>query len=164
MKRHEQSTAAALVAAAFALHFASPATTAQVPAETIVAVGCVNPAVQNGSLAGAPGVPPASPTTAAVEANVAAPTGAFLLKGTTAPRQATATRGPKPTKAPGDTYVLDGAREQFEPHVGHQVEVTGKMRIASEGPAEEKNIVKHIQVASIKMVASKCLQPSITPD
>src|SRR5439155_2570665 len=57
-------------------------------ANSITTVGCVNRAVQDGSLAGSPGVPPTTPNSAAVLANSNEPTDVFLLNGAEAPHPA----------------------------------------------------------------------------
>lgn len=130
------------------------------PGTAIVTVGCINRARQNGSLAGGPGVPPATSATAPNLANSEALTGALLLRGATA---ANATDETRTRAAAGDavrpapvTYVLDGLRQELDRHVGHQVEVTGTLRVVKEGPPTMQNTVGHIQVASINMLAVSC--------
>ena len=54
------------------------------------------------------------------------------------------------------TYVLDGLRQELERHVGHQVEVTGTLRVVKEGPPATQSAISHIHVASIKMLAGSC--------
>lgn len=126
----------------------------------IVAVGCVNRAVQTGSLAPAPGVPPATPATAEILANSSEPTNAFLLAGAT-PANATdeirarAAAGKTVSMSPS-TYVLDGATQELERHMGHRVEVIGTLRTVSEGDQANRATVAHIRVTSIKMLASAC--------
>ena len=133
------------------------------PGAAIVTVGCVNRAEQNGSLAGGPGVLPATAATAPNLANSQEPTGVLLLNGAPA---ANATNETKTRAAAGDavrlapaTYVLDGLREELDRHVGHQVEVTGTLRVVKEGPPTIQNTVGHIQVASVKMLAVSCPKP-----
>src|SRR5665213_3256100 len=99
----------------------------------IVAVGCVNRAAQNGSMTGTAVAAPAAPDTAGPIANSATLTNQFMLNGATPPdatnaQKATATAGQTAT-TPGApaSYVLDAARAQLEPHVGHLVEVTGTL-------------------------------------
>jgi hypothetical protein len=128
-----------------------------------VTVGCINRAEQNGSSAGAPGVPPATSATAPNLANSQEPTGVLLLNGATA---ANATNETKTRAAAGDavrpapgTYVLDGLRQELDRHVGHQVEVTGTLRVVKEGPPAIQNTVGHIQVVSVKMLAVSCPNP-----
>lgn len=127
----------------------------------IVTVGCVNRARQNGSASGGPGVPPAAnPATAADLANSQELTGVLLLNGATA---ANATKDTRTRAAAGDTvreapviYVLDGLRQELERHVGHQVEVTGTLRVVKEGPPATQSTISHIQVASVTMLAGSC--------
>ncbi len=127
----------------------------------IVTVGCVNRARQNGSTSGGPGVPPATnPATAADLANSQELTGGLLLNGATA---ASATKDTRTRAAAGGTvrqapvtYVLDGLRQELERHVGHQVEVTGTLRVVKEGPPATQSAISHIHVASIKMLAGSC--------
>ena len=130
------------------------------PGTAIETVGCINRAQQDGSSSGGPGVPPATPATAPNLANSQAPTGVLLLRGATT---ANATDETKTRAAAGDavrlapaTYVLDGLREELDRHVGHQVEVTGTLRVVKEGPPGIQNTVGHVQVASIKMLAVSC--------
>jgi hypothetical protein len=130
----------------------------------IVTVGCINRAEQTGSLAPAPGVPAATPATAEILANSTVPTNAFLLAGATpanatAESRARAAAGEPVSTAPA-TYVLDGTRQQLEPHTGHLMEVTGTLRTVSEGVVGNRTAVDHIQVASIKMLASACPKPT----
>ena len=54
------------------------------------------------------------------------------------------------------TSVLDGLRQELDRHIGHQVEVTGTVRVVKEGPAPTQNTVGHIQVTSVKMLAGSC--------
>ena len=142
------------------------ALTGQTPApeskRSIVAIGCVNRAVPTGSLAATPGVPPATPATAAALANAAEePTNAFVLNGATAPDATEETRtlvaAGRPPATGLTTYVLDGARQELERHAGHRVEVSGSLRVAQEGgTAGTKTEVKHLGVASIRMLAPEC--------
>ena len=122
-----------------------------------VAVGCVAHAVHDGSLTGSPGVPPATPNTAPVLANSSEPTGAYVLNGATPPAAAaTGTAAAKPF-----AYALDGSAQQLQPHVGHRVEVTGRLVRGRTGTAaSEKTPVDRIQVASVKMLEASCPQPS----
>ena|SRR5436190_591577 len=135
--------------------------TAQVQgAPTVTVTGCVNRAVQNGSLRAAPGVPPATPATAPGLANSNEPTGAFLLNGATPvrTREAVATTGAAERETPL-SYVLDGRTQEFEQHVGHQVEVTGSFVTLNEGSPRATTPVKHIKVDAIKMIAMECPKP-----
>ena len=98
----------------------------------IVAVGCVNRAAPTGSLAAAPGVPPATPVTAGALANAAEePTNALVLNGATPPDATEETRtlvaAGRPPTTGLTTYVLDGARQDLEKHAGHRVEVRGDL-------------------------------------
>ena len=135
----------------------------------IVVVGCVNRAAPTGSLAAAPGVPPATPATAGALANsVEAPTNAFVLKGATAPDATEETRTQVAAGRPPATgltaYVLDGTRQDFEKHAGHRVEVRGTLRVAQEGDAPgTKTEVKHLTVASIRMLSPACSVASPDP-
>jgi hypothetical protein len=129
----------------------------------IVAVGCINRAQHDGSLAGSPGVPPASPSTAPALANSNEPTNAYLLNGATIPGADDETRVKATTgqaTAPPATltsYVLDGARGELEQHVGHRVEVTGTLRVVTEGPEpSSRKEVRHIQVTTVRMLADSC--------
>jgi hypothetical protein len=122
-----------------------------------VAVGCVALAVHDGSLAGSPGVPPASPNTAPVLANSSEPTGAFMLNGVAPASAAAQTAGAQELRA----YVLDGTSAQLQPHVGHRVEVTGRLVQTRTGnTAAEKTPVDRIQVLSVKMLGSECPKPA----
>ena len=144
-----------------ALGSAVPGPLAKVEAQTpspdlFVAVGCVARATHNGSIAGSPGVPPASPNTAPTLANSSEPTQAFMLNEAVVKPSA-----PSDQKENGDvekprTFVLDGP-QKLDAHVGHRMEVTGKIVRAYGGAkAGDKEPVDHIQVASLKMVGSDC--------
>lgn len=140
------------------------------PNRGIVAVGCVNRAAQTGSLAAAPGVAPATPATAGALANsVQDPTNTFVLKGATPPDATEETRtlvaAGRPPATGLTTYMLDGARQDLEKHAGHRVEVRGTLRVAQEGDAPgTKTEVKHIAVASIRMLAVACLVAAPAPE
>jgi hypothetical protein len=130
----------------------------------IITVGCINRAVQTGSLAPAPGVPAATPATAEILANSSEPTNAFLLARATAPNatdqiRARAAAG-EPVRTSPTTYVLDGTRQELERHTGHLVEVTGTLRTVSEGDNANRTTVAHVRVTSIKMLASACANPT----
>jgi hypothetical protein len=135
----------------------------------IVAVGCVNRSAPTGSLAAAPGVAAATPATAGALANSGQdPTDAFVLKGATPPDATDETRtlvaAGRPPTTGLITYVLDGARQDLEKHAGHRVEVRGTLRVAQEGDSPgTKAEVKHIAVASIRMLADACPVASPVP-
>jgi hypothetical protein len=119
--------------------------------ESVVTVGCVNRAIENGSLAGSPGVSPATPSTAPALANKQEPTGALLLNG--AQQVSSEASGSTPV-----TYVLDGKTQELERHLGHQVQVTGTLRTVHEGASGAKTPVQHIQVTALKMLG-QCPTP-----
>ena len=136
----------------------------------IVAVGCVNRAAQSGSMTATAVAAPATPDTAGTIANSATLTNQFMLNGATLPdatnaQKATAAAGQTATKpgAPA-SYVLDVARADIEPHVGHRVEVTGMLLpLASTTPATPSSLkgttesrVQHIHVTSIRMIGEGC--------
>jgi hypothetical protein len=137
-----------------------------------VAVGCVNRAAQNGSVAGTAVVQPATPETAGTLANSSEPTNGFMLNGATEPdasddARALASSG-RPSTAPEAAYVLDGTRSELALHEGHRVEVTGTLLATTNNggpsaPASMKSNVQHIQVASIRMIAATCITASPAP-
>jgi hypothetical protein len=138
----------------------------------IVAVGCVNRASQDGSLASGSAVPPATPETAAKLANSSESTNAFMLNGATKPDATGETRALASSRGrsaePEAAYVLDGKRSELELHAGHRVEVTGTLRASHNegGPSAASSIksnVAHIQVASIRMIAAACMVGSSNP-
>jgi hypothetical protein len=103
----------------------------------------------------------ATPATAEILANSSEPTNAFLLARATAANatdeiRARAAAG-EPVRMSPTTYVLDGSRKELERHTGHLVEVTGTLRMVSEGDKANRTTVAHFQVASIKMFASQPL-------
>jgi hypothetical protein len=131
---------------------------------SVTAVGCISPAVQDGSLSGSPGVPPATPATAPVLANSAQPTGVFLLNGATAPdataeQREHAAKGHVP-KENAVTYELEGQQPELDRHVGELVEVTGTLTVQAKGPAQTKSTVHHLKLSSVRALAPKC--PSAT--
>ncbi|MGE3474006.1 MAG: hypothetical protein AB7O28_26940 [Vicinamibacterales bacterium] len=128
---------------------------------SITAVGCISPAVHDGSLSGGPGVPPATPNTAPILANSAQPTGVFLLSGATAPDATAEDRqhlaAGHPAKDEGVTYELEGMSSEVERHKGQLVEVTGTLSLRSRGgEAETRTPVHHLRLASVKAVSPKC--------
>lgn len=133
---------------------------AQSNGQSITATGCVNRAVNNGSLAGGPGVPPTTPNRAGVLANSNEPTDVILLNGATPPTAASQAAAHDAANALPASYVLDGSLRDLEPHLGHQVEVTGTVQAVNEGAKDAKTLVNHIKVASIKMVANECPKPA----
>jgi hypothetical protein len=148
------------VICAFAIAFATAAVHAQrQPAETFVAVGCLARAVNDGSVAGSPGVPPAPPNIAPVLANSSEPTGAFTLTGATTPSPARGAETKVATATPiaPRTFVLDGESRQLEAHVGHRVEVTGRLvRPYGGAKAGDKEPTDHIHVTALKMLSAEC--------
>jgi hypothetical protein len=135
--------------------------------ETVVA-GCLNQASENGSLAASPGVRPATPETADDLANLNLPTGAFVLNGATA-RNAAPSPSPRGDveKTPGQqrlqSYVLHGDRDKLAAHVGHQVEVSGTVRITdTEKPTGTR--IAHIDVRDIRMLAASCPKTRSSPN
>lgn len=135
----------------------SPVLAAQTnSADPFVAIGCVARATHNGSLAGSPGVPPASPNTAPTLANSSEPTQAFILNEAVLKASAQSDQKVNGQVEKPRTFALDGA-QKFDAHVGHRVEVTGKIVRAYGGAkAGDKEPVDHIQVDSLKMVGSDC--------
>ncbi len=128
----------------------------------IVVTGCINRQMQTGSLASNAGVPPATPSTAPVLANSSEPTNSFVLNGVPPPdADKPGAEGAK-APAPPTSYALDGKPEQFEPHNGHHVEITGT--ISGEDPAqgspETKSNVKHLRVSAIRMLSATCPKPA----
>jgi len=123
----------------------------------LTVAGCINRAVHDGSLAGSPGVPPASGSNAPQLANSNAPTNKFLLNGATPPDANTQNDAAATAAAKTFSYVLDGAQADFEKHLGHHVEVTGTLTVVREGAEPEiKNEVHHLRVTAIKMLAASC--------
>ena len=143
--------------------------TGQAPrAAPITAIGCVNRAVPTGSIGGNPGLPPATPATAGVLANASDPTNVFLLNGATTADANKATRAQAaaghPPTAVQTAYVLEGRAQDIEVHLGQRVEVTGTLLAPNDGGAEfAKSNVKHIRVASIRMLAPTCPVASAKP-
>jgi hypothetical protein len=132
-------------------------------APSITVEGCVSRAVQNGSLAGQAGVPPATPATAPVLANSNEPTGAFLLNAVSTASAgepaATIGRGAADrhaTSVADGTYVLEGTTQELERHVGRHAIVTGTVVVVDEGPPSAKTPVKHVRVTSIRTLAPAC--------
>lgn len=134
----------------FAALFTTTAVHGQQPsADPVIVTGCLARAIHDGSLAGSPGVPPASPNTAPTLANSSEPTSAFVLNGAIV-KSATAA---KPR-----TFTLDGGSQPLDAHVGHRMEVTGTIVRAYGGAkAGDKEPVDHIRVASIKMLGTRCV-------
>jgi hypothetical protein len=128
-----------------------------VTGKSIVVEGCINRAQQDGSLAGSPGVPPASTSTAPQLANSSEPTNTFLLNGATAPEPNVKPDAAGAAPAITHSYVLDGTREELERHLGHHVEVTGTLTIVSESAEPEaRNQVQRVKVAGIRMLSAAC--------
>ncbi len=139
----------------------------QTPAKaphTITAVGCVSPAVNDGSLSGSPGVPPSTPATAPILANSAQPTGAFLLNSATPPdatadaRKAAASG--QPITEVAVTYVLEGQQPEFQRLSGQLVEATGALVVHSRGTTSQTTSkVNHLKVTALRSLAPKCPGP-----
>lgn len=128
---------------------------AQQSAPLITATGCVNRAVTDGSLAGSPGVPPATPNTAPTLANTATPTGAFVLNHAQVAGEVTATSGSTATASPR-SFQLDGLTTELEKHVGQQIEVKGTLRTSAAGSDTARTRIEHITVAAVRMVSETC--------
>ena len=129
----------------------------------VVAIGCIARAVTDGSLAGSPGVPPASPNTAPIVANSPEPTGVYLLNNATTPAETRGTTGDATASQPR-SFQLDGTNADFDRHVGHQVEIAGTVQTAHVGASPDSQTrVQHIQVTSLRMLAAKCPAEAVTP-
>jgi hypothetical protein len=150
---------ASLIASVALALFGSSAAAAQSDGQSITARGCVNRAVNNGSLAGGPGLPPTTPNRAAVLANSNEPTDVILLNGATPLPANSETTARDLGSTPPVSYVLDGSLRDLEPHLGHQVEVSGTLQTMNEDAKDAKTMVRHIHVASIKMIATECAKP-----
>ncbi len=132
-----------------------------VPSQVVV-VGCINRVTHNGSVGGIAGAVPATPGNAATLANTQEPTGAFILNGATVDEMNG--RAAADTEAPGRTlhaYVLEGRAADVQKHVGHRVEIKGRLLPpkADGAPAATKSNVKRLEVASLRMIAAACSTP-----
>jgi hypothetical protein len=129
---------------------------------SIVTIGCVSQAVPDGSLAGSPGVPPATPASAPTLANSAQPTGALLLSGAlpddaSEESRSEAKAGRAPTsRVPAMTYVLDDGPPEISKHIGHWIEVEGRLTVLPTGTGEAKAPVNHLAVKGVRMLKDKC--------
>ena len=129
----------------------------------VVAIGCVARAVTDGSLAGSPGVPPASPNTAPIVANSPEPTGIYLLNNATTPTETRGTTGDATASQPR-SFQLDGTNAEFDRHVGHQVQIAGTVQTEHVGASPgSQTRVQHIQVKSLRMLAATCPAEAVTP-
>jgi hypothetical protein len=54
------------------------------------------------------------------------------------------------------SYLLEGEDKELKDHVGHKVEVTGNLQPQHDEPAKTDEM--HLQVASIRMLSSTCMQ------
>jgi hypothetical protein len=128
----------------------------------IVTIGCVSQAVPDGSLAGSPGVPPATPASAPTLANSGQPTGALLLTGALSDDasedvRAAAKDGRATTsRSPAMTYVLDGGPAEMSKHLGHWIEVDGTLTVLPTRAGEATAPVHHLAVRSVRMLKDKC--------
>lgn len=132
---------------------------------TVIVVGCIGQAVNDGSLGGSPGVPPSAPATAGTLANSAQPTGIYLLNGATPPDASADLREKaalgRPTREGSVTYELEGQQAELQRHAGRLVEVTGVLTVSSRGTtALTSSQVNHLKVARLRSLASKCPRPS----
>jgi hypothetical protein len=160
-----------MIASTLALWTLLPVTSNQQSAgsgRSVVVIGCVSPAVPDGSLSGSPGVAPATPATAPTLANSGQPTGVSLLTGAlpadaSAEVRAEALAGRSPARATLTTYVLDGPQSRLADHVGHWVEVRGKLTVLPTGTGESKAPVNHLLLETIRMLTAKCPSASV-PD
>ena len=92
-------------------------------------------------------------------ANSNEPTDVILLNGATPPRPNSEAATHDAAATVPVSYVLDGSLRDLEPHLGHQVEVTGTLQTVNEGAKDAKTMVRHIRVASIKTIATECPKP-----
>jgi len=122
----------------------------------ITVVGCVARAVNNGSLSGSPGVPPASPNAAPTLANSSEPTGLLVLNNAVIQGVAKAADASDGAGRPR-SFELNGSTAELERQVGHRVEVSGTLRMSARGTsAAVKTPVDRIEVASMRVVAANC--------
>jgi hypothetical protein len=101
-------------------------------------------------------------------ANLSVPSDAFVLNGA-APRVAASSRGgrsgaQKASPQRLETYVLHGERDQLAAHVGHQVEVSGTVRITETQGGATASQIAHIDVRGIRMLATTCSKPRTASD
>jgi hypothetical protein len=119
----------------------------------VVAVGCVERARRNGSLAGTAVGTSASPNTAAQEANSNEPTDRFMLTGVSQ-------KGSEPAEL--TSYALEGRERELADHTGHRVEVTGTLaagNTSARGDSRSERTasgVQSLRVESFKMVSASC--------
>jgi hypothetical protein len=129
----------------------------------VVAVGCLNRAVQEGSPSGAPGVPPPPPEAIPNQVNSPQPTGVLVLNGA---RLTQDQQGQKDTSSVAGqvmpkpaTFMLEGMGPELERHLGHHLQVSGTLHVEKEGPKSIEHVVTHIRVTAIKMLAASCPEP-----
>lgn len=122
-------------------------------AGSVVAVGCLERAQRNGSLAGTAVGTSASPNTAPQEANSSEPTNRFMLTGVSE-------KGADPAAL--RSYALEGREQELANHTGHRVEVTGSLtegNTSARGDARSQRTaagVQRLRVESFKMVSASC--------
>jgi hypothetical protein len=130
----------------------------------VTVTGCVTQATRTGSLAddSRAGVV-ATPATAPVDANSAAPVDAYLL--TDASQMAPKAEDPKRTTP--TSYALVGHEQELSTHKGHRVQIVGRRlpRAESSTTANQPAApgIERIAVASLKMLSSECRADSAPP-
>ena len=67
---------------------------------------------------------------------------------------------PPPASKAGNSYLLDGPEKDLKAQVGHKVEVTGTLEPRDADSPPKTSEDAHLQVASIRMLASNCSQRS----
>jgi hypothetical protein len=126
----------------------------------VVVSGCIMQAQRTGSLADDTGAGVvATPNTAPAEANNAEPVNAYLL--TNASAAGTAER----ERALPKSYTLQGHEQELAKHLGHHVQVTGRLLPPRTPPVAGAKAtapgIERIAVNTVKMLDAKC--PAKTP-
>jgi hypothetical protein len=136
--------------------------------QTVTVTGCIERASQS-----AIGTSGSASTTGAMES------AKFVLTNVTAGTSGTAetpTAAPSPAATTASTYRLDGDDSKLSPHVGHKVEITGRVpsSAASMNPSDERKEANpgaplaggassqanapKLKVDSVKMISETCPQ------
>jgi len=141
------ATVALMIAAAAA------AASAQTPGDTRAISGCVQRAQRDGSLGLTAAGTTATPNTAATEANSGEMVDAYRLTNAL-PGVDGQTAGER------TEYALQGNGAELAKHVGHQVEIRGRLLPSVADAQAEKTRpaegINRFQVTEVKMLGAKC--------
>jgi hypothetical protein len=98
--------------------------------------------------------PAAEPAAGGIPAGTSGTAGTVAPTSGSSAGSAPSDKTPTPAAKANQSYLLEGEDKELKDHVGHKIEVTGTLQSRPDEAA--KTDEAHLQVASIRMLASNC--------